>query len=135
MRAPILAFACLTMACDSGPSEQPPVDTEAVKVAVASALEANNKTVAETHKKLAASHAKLTQQLSASAEQLAQLGTQLDAIDKKLDDKLAAPKVPDRPVKPGRPDPKETYKVAVGDAHYKGPKDAKVTIVEWSDFQ
>lgn len=36
---------------------------------------------------------------------------------------------------PGRPDPSATYKVDVGDAHFKGPADAKVTIVEWSDFQ
>jgi len=37
--------------------------------------------------------------------------------------------------KPGAPDPKLTYKVDVGDAHTKGPATAKVTIVEWSDFQ
>ncbi|MEM7160383.1 MAG: hypothetical protein AAF799_46525 [Myxococcota bacterium] len=42
-----------------------------------------------------------------------------------------APKGP----QPGRPDPKATYKVAVGDAQTKGPADAKITIVEWSDFQ
>lgn len=36
---------------------------------------------------------------------------------------------------PGRPDPAATYKVAVGDAQQKGPADAKITIVEWSDFQ
>lgn len=37
--------------------------------------------------------------------------------------------------RPGRPDPSATYKVPVGEAHTKGPEDAKVTIVEWSDFQ
>ncbi len=37
--------------------------------------------------------------------------------------------------KPGAPDPKLTYKVDVGDAYAKGPNTAKVTIVEWSDFQ
>lgn len=49
----------------------------------------------------------------------------------------AGAKAPAKPAgpKPGRPDPKLTYKVAVGDAHFKGPKDAKITIVEWSDFQ
>jgi protein-disulfide isomerase len=37
--------------------------------------------------------------------------------------------------KPGGPLAELTYKVDVGDAHTKGPATAKVTIVEWSDFQ
>ena len=38
--------------------------------------------------------------------------------------------------KPGQPDPKATYKVPVAaDASRKGPDTAKITIVEWSDFQ
>ncbi|MCA9708985.1 MAG: hypothetical protein KDK70_24275 [Myxococcales bacterium] len=38
--------------------------------------------------------------------------------------------------KPGQPDPAATYKVAVADTdRQKGPKDAKITLVEWSDFQ
>jgi hypothetical protein len=39
-----------------------------------------------------------------------------------------------RPQK-GRPDPKAVYKIALGDAHAKGPADAKITLVEWSEFQ
>jgi protein-disulfide isomerase len=38
--------------------------------------------------------------------------------------------------KPGAPDPKATYKVPVlAHASFKGAADAKVTIVEYSDFQ
>ncbi len=37
---------------------------------------------------------------------------------------------------PGKPDPAATYKVAVADTdQQKGPRDAKITLVEWSDFQ
>lgn len=37
--------------------------------------------------------------------------------------------------RPGSPDPAAVYKVPVEDAHAKGPADALVTIVEWSEFQ
>jgi len=40
-----------------------------------------------------------------------------------------------RPSRPDRPDPNKKYNVAVGNAPTKGPKDAAVKIVEWSDFQ
>ncbi len=33
------------------------------------------------------------------------------------------------------PNPGKIYKVAVGNAPFKGPKSAKITIVEFSDFQ
>src|SRR5438876_11191644 len=35
----------------------------------------------------------------------------------------------------GTPGSDQIYKVAVGDAPQKGSAEAKVTIVEWSDFQ
>lgn len=44
------------------------------------------------------------------------------------------PQPPQRP-QAGKPDPSATYNVAVGDAQTMGPKDAKITIIEWSDFQ
>ncbi|MFT5695879.1 MAG: protein-disulfide isomerase [Myxococcota bacterium] len=48
--------------------------------------------------------------------------------------KPAAPSAPAaRPS--NKPDPNKVYEVAVGNAPYYGPKDAKVTIVEFSDFQ
>jgi len=38
-------------------------------------------------------------------------------------------------VRPGSPDPAARYKVTVGDAFERGPADAKVTLVIFSDFQ
>lgn len=39
--------------------------------------------------------------------------------------------------KPQRPqeDPNKVYKIDVGDSYFKGPEDAAVVMVEWSDFQ
>ena len=42
---------------------------------------------------------------------------------------------PSPSARPGRPDPEKVYEVAVGTAPFKGPKNAKVTIVEFSAFQ
>lgn len=54
----------------------------------------------------------------------------------KADVKKAATARPAKPARrPGTPDPSATYKVTVDDAYVKGPNDALITIVEWSDFQ
>ena len=36
---------------------------------------------------------------------------------------------------PPQADPNKVYNVPIGDSYSKGPKDAAVTIIEWSDFQ
>jgi protein-disulfide isomerase len=47
----------------------------------------------------------------------------------------AAAARPSAPSAPGRPDPEKVYDIKVGDSPIRGSKDAKVTIVEWADFQ
>ena len=77
-------------------------------------------------------------------ENLASIDQKQDAILAKLD--TLETKVAERPAaapgkakpagpRPGRPDPKLTYNVPIGDAATKGSGEALVTIVEWSDFQ
>lgn len=93
--------------------------------------------------------ATLQQNLGNLNDQQAQILAKLQGLDQKVDalsTKLenmpaAAAAAPgkDRPPagpQPGKPDPSATFKVAVADDdNFKGPKDAKITIVEWSDFQ
>jgi protein-disulfide isomerase len=55
----------------------------------------------------------------------------LDALDKAVQQVKAAPAAAARP----QVDPNKVYPLAVGDSPSKGPADAKVTIVEFSDYQ
>jgi protein-disulfide isomerase len=48
-------------------------------------------------------------------------------------DKAAPP--PAAPAAPGEPDPGTVFKAELGAAPVRGPKDAPITIVMWSDFQ
>ncbi len=54
-------------------------------------------------------------------------------LTKDAKDKADAP--PAAPQRPGEPDNNTVYKALIGDAPLKGAKNAKVTIVEFSDFQ
>ena len=44
-------------------------------------------------------------------------------------------KVADNKPKPQEPDPNKKYDIPVGESFVLGPRDAKVTITEWMDFQ
>lgn len=56
-----------------------------------------------------------------------------DATEVLADLDLGAPA--GRPTRPPGPDPDREYRIELGDAPSRGEKDAKITIVEWSDFQ
>jgi hypothetical protein len=47
----------------------------------------------------------------------------------------AAPPTPSRAARPARPDPNRRYSVNTAGSPAKGPQTAKITIVEFSDFQ
>ncbi len=68
--------------------------------------------------------------------QLSELKAQLTRIETKLDElKNNQGDAPKPTVRPGRPDPDARYRVDVDSSHSKGPADAKVTVVIFSDFQ
>ena len=74
--------------------------------------------------------------MSKVEEALANLSEKQDTILSKLEALEGNIKAgPKKPPQKGRPDPKAVYKVTVNDAHAKGPADAKITIVSWSEFQ
>ena len=63
-----------------------------------------------------------------------ELGEVLAALQKARADAPVA-RTPSRRARPGRPDPDKRYQVDVSGAPSKGAPDAKVTLVEFSDFQ
>lgn len=72
--------------------------------------------------------------LDRGAEQLAGMRAAVADLAK------AAPAAPTAPpsrvaARPSRPDPSRRYQVELGSSPVKGPEDAEITIVEFSDFQ
>jgi len=59
----------------------------------------------------------------------------LAGLSESLKVAAAAPAPAARPSGPKRPDPKKAYDIKLGDAPTRGSESAKVTIVEWADFQ
>ena len=55
----------------------------------------------------------------------------LDGLDKTVQQMKAQPAAAQRP----QLDPNKVYTIPIGDSAVKGPKQAKVTIAEFSDFQ
>jgi protein-disulfide isomerase len=60
--------------------------------------------------------------------------SKLEALAKGQKDILAKAPAAAAPSKP-QEDPNKVYKIDVGDSYFKGPKDAPIVMVEWSDFQ
>jgi protein-disulfide isomerase len=68
------------------------------------------------------------------ADALLKSGTKIEDVYTKLMEQAAAAPPP-APAAAAPPPPAEKQDISVGDAPVKGPKNAPVTIVEWSDFQ
>ena len=77
------------------------------------------------------SQASLADNQAEILRQLGALGDRLDELEVAGAARAAAPKK----ARPRRPDPAATYRVSVADEPAMGPATAKVTLVQWSDFQ
>ena len=65
---------------------------------------------------------------------ISSLESSLKKIEKSVAD-LSKKPTNTKPSKPSGPWKRDyTYKTSVGNSFYQGPKDAKVTITEWSDY-
>jgi protein-disulfide isomerase len=84
---------------------------------------------------MVAAGALVAQSIQGAAQQLDAIRVVMMDIEKAGKTAVAAaPAAPAEAPSRGGLDPNKRYDIAVG-AHVRGPADAKVTIVEWSDFQ
>ena len=65
----------------------------------------------------------------------ANAGRIYETLTQNAKDKQATPTAENKPAAPAQADPNTIYKVPVGNSPEKGPATAKVTIVQFSDFQ
>ncbi|MEM9453299.1 MAG: thioredoxin domain-containing protein [Myxococcota bacterium] len=147
MRAPLVLFPALfpvlfTAACDLPSAEDQRAMMKDVATEVADAkLAALQEQQEQLAQKVAATEA-YEQRIGELEKRLATLSAELVSFESQVAEaqvdieELQKERVkPTTGVKPGRPDPTAYYKAEVGDAQARGPEDALVTIVTWSDFQ
>ncbi len=73
--------------------------------------------------------------LDAGVAELAEVRTALDDVQSAIESAGAPAPTRQAAARPRRPDPRKRYDIDVGPSPARGPKNAPVTIVEWSDFQ
>ncbi|MEM9462585.1 MAG: DsbA family protein [Myxococcota bacterium] len=86
----------------------------------------------------AGAFASMQQSQASLADNQAEILRQLGALGDRLDGIQAAGSAraaPSKKARPRKPDPAATYRVPVADEPAMGPAAAKVTLVQWSDFQ
>ncbi len=74
------------------------------------------------------------QEVSDIKAKVEEIQAQQKDIITKLDGLKVASAKPARPSRP-QEDPNKVYDIPVGDSYFKGPEDATVTMIEFSDFQ
>ena len=83
-----------------------------------------------------ANNVELEKELNELKDSQAVITKKMASLEKAVNNlALASKNKPSDKKKPPQADPNKVYNVPVGDSFTKGPKDAAVTIIEWTDFQ